>query len=243
MTGSPHDLTHDSSRPGSLPPPATPPATPESSPEGRPSDDPVPEASPPPRSSRLVGGLLLLTAGVLWLLDVTDVADLRWRLILPVGLIALGLAVVVLSFWTHAGGLIGVGAALTVLVVASALLPDHLSARIGEQEQRPIAVEQLRDRYAHGIGELTIDLRDLDVGDLPGVTTIRASVGVGSLDVRVPPDLTVVVAASVGVGEVSVFGRSNSGVGVDVEETNPSDADRTLRLELSVGLGEIEVRP
>lgn len=219
----------------------------DATPSGPPSADaPAPGAPAPPRpaarrASHLVGGLILLTAGVLWLLDVTDVVDLRWRAILPAGLVVVGLAVLVLSLWDRAGELIAVGVVLTVLVVASALLPDQLSARVGEQSQRPVAAADLRDQYSHGIGQLTIDLRDLAVSDLPADTTVAASIGVGELQVRVPTDnLTVVVVGSVGVGEVSAFGRTSSGFAVDLDESSPADGP-VLRLELSAGIGRIEV--
>ena len=204
---------------------------------------PSPLPPSPRRATHLVGGLLLLTAGVLWLLDAADVVDLHWRTILPAALIVVGVAVLVLSLWGAAHELIGVGVVLTVLVIASALLPEHISARIGDQEHRPATIEELRSHYAHGIGQLTIDLRGLDTDDLREPTTVGASVGVGELQVRVPPELTVTVVASAGVGEVSTTDRSNGGLGVDIEETLGTDTEAILRLELSVGIGRIEVTP
>lgn len=201
-----------------------------------------PHRTGPSRTApHLVGGLLLLVVGVLWLLDAAGAVDLRWRAILPAGLVVVGLAVLVLSLWGRAGELVGVGVVLTVLVVASALLPDHLSAGVGEVTHRPATVAELRDHYSHGIGELTIDLRDLT--DLPGDTTVGASLGVGELRVRVPPERAVVVDASAGIGEVTAFDRSNSGVAVDLQGSRPADGGPVLRLELSTGIGEIEVTP
>lgn len=236
MTGPSNDPRHTQTGPAPLPPPTAP--------DDRAGGTSDSAATPPSRrASHLVGGLLLLAAGVLWLLDVADVVDLRWRVILPAGLVVVGLAVLVLSLWGGAGELIGVGVVLTVLVIASALLPDQLSARVGDQNHRPETVVELRDHYSHGIGQLTIDLRGLGADDLPDGATMGASVGVGELQVRVPPELTVVVVASAGVGEVSTFDRSNSGFAVDVEETHGADTGAELRLELSVGIGRIEVTP
>ena len=224
--------------------PLPPPRTPDDRTGGEPAPASTPATTPAARrASHLIGGLLLLVAGVLWLLDVADAVDLRWRAILPAGLIVVGLAVLVLSLWGRAGELIAVGVVLTVLVVASALLPDQLSARVGEQTRRPAAVTELRDHYSHGIGQLTIDLRGLDAADLAAGATIGASVGVGELQVRVPPEVSVVVVASAGVGDVSAFDRSSSGFAVDLEESYRPEAGPELRLELSVGIGRIEVTP
>jgi hypothetical protein len=234
MTGPASDPSRTDAAP--LPPPVTP--------DGRTDGERDTGATPSTRrASHLVGGLLLLVAGVLWLLDVADAVDPPWRVILPAALVVVGLAVLVLSLWGGAGELIGVGVVLTVLVIASALLPDQLSARIGDQDHRPATAEELSDRYSHGIGELTIDLRGLGVDDLPDGATVGASVGVGELEVRVPRELTVVVVATAGVGEVSTFDRSNSGFAVEVEETYRVGTGPELRLELSVGIGRIVVAP
>ncbi|MEX2626830.1 MAG: LiaF domain-containing protein [Ilumatobacteraceae bacterium] len=223
--------TNDSTAP--LPPPRHP---------DEPTHGAPPRRTGPSRTApHLVGGLLLLVVGVLWLLDAAGAVDLRWRAILPAGLVVVGLAVLVLSLWGRAGELVGVGLVLTVLVVASALLPEHLSAAVGERTHRPATASELRDHYSHGIGELTIDLRD--VTDIAGDTTVGASLGVGELRVRVPPELTVVVDASAGVGEVTAFDRSSGGVAVDLRESRRVDGGPVLRLELSAGIGQIEVTP
>lgn len=194
----------------------------------------------PQAAASVVGGFLLLVVGVLWLLDATDTIELRWRILLPIALIVVGVTCAAVSIRQRVGGLVTVGVVLAVLVVASALLPDQLGFRVGDQIARPAAVADIRDEYSHGIGQLTIDLRDLDVDT---DTTVMAGVGIGELLVWVPDELSVVVVASAGIGEVSALGRSSSGVGARLDESFPiADGGPVIRLELSVGIGEVVVR-
>jgi hypothetical protein len=185
-----------------------------------------------------VVGVLLLAAGVLWLLDAGDVTDVAWRMLLPVALALVGAAVLALSIWRTAGSLIGIGVVLTVLVLASAVAPARISARVGDQVERPTTLEQTVDGYAHGMGTLTVDLRELPI-DRP--VTIEASVGMGELVVRVPSGQTVEVEANVGMGDINALGRTSSGIAPRLDERFTGDEGPTLRLELSVGMGQIRV--
>jgi hypothetical protein len=214
------------------------------------SEPPVASPSPPgepPRRSNLaqatasvVGGLLLLVVGVLWLLDATDTIELRWRILLPIALIVVGVTCAAVSTRQRVGGLVTVGVVLAVLVVASALLPDQLGFRVGDQMTRPAVAADLRDEYSHGIGQLTIDLRDIEFDT---DTTVAAGMGIGELLVWVPDEISVVVVASAGIGEVSALGRSSSGFGARLDERFPiADGGPVIRLELSVGIGEVVVR-
>jgi hypothetical protein len=211
------------------PPPAQPPP-----------GEPTRRANVPQAAASVVGGLLLLVVGVLWLLDATDTIELRWRILLPISLIIVGITCAAVSTRQRVGGLVTVGVVLSVLVVASALLPDQLGFRVGDQIARPAAVSDIRDEYSHGIGQLTIDLRDLE---LDTDITVAAGVGMGELLVRVPDEITIVVVASAGIGEVSALGRSSSGFGARLDERFPiADGGPVIRLELSVGIGEVVVR-
>jgi hypothetical protein len=188
---------------------------------------------------QLVMGGLLLAAGVLWLLQATDVVELRWRLVLPAALIVVGLAVVAVSWRRPAGGLVAVGVVLTVLVVASTAAPVRLSARVGDRSERPSTVAELQRSYSLGMGQLTVDLRRLT---LERDTTVEASVGVGELTVLVRPEVPLVVEASVAMGEVTAVDRVDSGLGVSMEERIPGTVEApTLTLELSVGVGQVRV--
>lgn len=203
---------------------------------------PVTARDGPPRSTpdwdRLVSGVLLVGLGVVWLLSTADVMDPNWRILLPAALIGVGGVMVLLAAWGRGADLVGTGVLLTVLVVIAAIVPANPSFRMGEQEVRPGTVEEVKARYAHGIGSLTIDLRDLDPG--LDVLELEASNGIGDLVVQVPADASLEVSARAGVGSVTVGDRRSDGFGPRVE-TQVAGEGPTLSLDLSVGVGDIRV--
>lgn len=203
-------------------------------------------------AGRIAVGLFLILLGAGWFIDSTGLADLRWDLLVPAALTATGAALVLGAYRARPGGLILLGALLTVWLIAmpgTAVRGNNgpfgelgVEDGIGERVESPDSVDELEPDYRHATGQLTIDLTDLD---LPARTTaLRASVGIGELVVVVPEDLPVRVRARSGAGEITLFGREQSGAGV--EETLATEefefARRRLDLRLSVGLGSIEVK-
>ena len=196
------------------------------------------------RSGRLVAGLLLVLFGVGWLLEVLDVIDFPWDVLLPIALILVGVAIVVASrSGARPGGLIAVGIVLTGVMVIGSAIDFPLGGGVGERLERPATVSELRDEYVLGIGQLTVDLTDLSAGALGADARTRVRVGVGQLVVIVPEDLPVLVFARATVGNVRVFEDEEGGFGAE-REAGPGLDGRgsVLELVLSVGLGEVEVR-
>lgn len=196
------------------------------------------------RSGRLVAGLLLVLFGVGWLLEVLDVIDFPWDLLLPVALVLVGVALVVASrSGARPGGLIAVGVVLTGVMVIGSAIEFPLGGGVGEREERPATVAELRQEYQLGIGQLTVDLTDLSSAQLDADARTRVRVGIGQLVVIVPEGLAVQVEARATVGNVRVFEDEEGGFGVE-REAGPGLDGRgaVLELVLSVGLGELEVR-
>ncbi|MCZ3386262.1 MAG: LiaF-related protein, partial [Actinomycetia bacterium] len=91
-----------------------------------------------------------------------------------------------------------------------------------------------------GIGELTLDLRRLDLTE---PVEIDASLGAGELRVLLPADVAVTMTADVAVGTIEVPGERTLD-GVDVSRTWERPAIETftsgsLDLMLSTGLGQV----
>ena len=196
------------------------------------------------RSGRLVAGLLLVLFGVGWLLEVLDVIDFPWDVLLPIALILVGVAIVAASrSGARPGGLIAVGIVLTGVMVIGSAIDFPLGGGVGERLERPATVSELRDEYVLGIGQLTVDLTDLSAGALGADARTRVRVGVGQLVVIVPEELPVLVFARATVGSVRVFEDEEGGFGAE-REAGPGLDGRgsVLELVLSVGLGEVEVR-
>lgn len=204
---------------------------------------PSPPVTPPkplPIGRLLVGAFLVLL-GIGWLLDAVDVLSVDWDVVLPVGLILVGIALV-FSAWRGEGrgGLIALGVVLTVLLTVGTVVHIPLGAGIGDRTERPATLGAVPERYELSIGKLTVDLTRLPSGATMVPTTIRARVGIGQLIVLLPEGVTPPVKARVGVGEAVAGDRRNGGIGVQLDREG-SDA-APFRLDLSVGLGQIEVR-
>src|SRR5690606_3081567 len=120
-------------------------------------------------------------------------------LVLPSALIIIGLGVLVGGRSPAARGLVGLGIGVAVVAVLTALFPAAPSFTAGDRTWTVTELGDLEDSYELGAGELTVDLRDLQLP--PGTTDLALHVGAGQLTVRVPADATVVVDAQVGLGE------------------------------------------
>ncbi len=196
------------------------------------------------RSGRLVAGLLLVLFGVGWLLEVLNVIDFPWDVLLPIALVLVGVALVVASrSGSRPGGLIAVGVVLTGVMVIGSAIDFPLGGGVGERMERPTTVAALRGEYRLGVGQLTVDLTNLSTAELDADARTRVRVGIGQLVVIVPEGLAVQVEARATVGNVRIFEDEEGGFGVE-REAGPGLDGRgpVLELVLSVGLGEVEVR-
>jgi hypothetical protein len=212
--------------PVTAPPPLSPPARP---------------ARPRPPLGRLAFGGLLVAAGVLWLLGALDVVDIPVHSILPIALIAVGVALVAGARTGRHGGLLALGTILTVVLALLASFDVRLQGGVGQKNVHPIPGEALETNYRLAVGQLTIDLTD---AKLPETTTdIHARVGVGQLTVRVPRGVEVIARGEAGAGQIVLFGKEESGVNRELTaSTRPaSEGPPRLRLFLTIGLGQIEV--
>jgi Cell wall-active antibiotics response 4TMS YvqF len=210
--------------------------------------EPLPPAGPAPPADRhgpaaatvLVGALLVLI-GIGWLLDAAGV-EVPWRAVLPAALIAVGLACVAGAFRGRQHALMVVGVALAVVLSLAAAadwdLEIPLGGGVGDRTERPTTPADLTG-YELGVGNLVVDLRQLQVP--PGTTTVQARVGVGELAVEVPQGVSVAVVARSGLGQVQALGQEEGGLASRIDAVSEAGGDRRLELDLRVGLGQVRV--
>lgn len=162
------------------------------------------------------------------------------------------------SAWLGRGLLlVPLGIVLAICLAASVWIDVPLRGGIGEHTDQPAAVDELGEPYRLAIGQLTVDLTNLDVDDAPvrrteaaPDATIEASVGIGKLTVVVPDDVGIELEARSGIGEIVVTdhgsdlsSRSDGGMGSSVDRFLPSatDGDDVLHVSARVGIGQVEI--
>jgi hypothetical protein len=187
-------------------------------------------------------GSLITVAGGLALLDALDVVGIDWTVVLAAGAVAVGLTVAVGALTGHAVGSV---ALLGVLLLAAAAVGlavrIPLSDGIGQRVDHPVTAAALAPSYRLGVGDLTVDLSDVSLA--AGTTDVSTRLGVGTLKVIVPAGVTVRLHDHASVGTVRAFGRERDGASADqrlVAHGAPGDT-RTLVLDASVGIGEVQV--
>ncbi|TCP58007.1 lia operon protein LiaF [Tumebacillus sp. BK434] len=95
---------------------------------------------------------------------------------------------------------------------------------------------------SYGVCDVKIDLSKAILPE--GETTIVIAALIGDIDIYVPYDLDVSVAASVSAGNLEVLGTKQGGLNCQMEKTSPgySSASRKVKISISVLLGDVDVR-
>ena len=178
--------------------------------------------------------LLAIGAGV------AALAGVSLQTFLALALLGVGAVMVLGSRVGRARGLLVVGLLLAAAATATSVTDLSLAGGTGDRTYHPVSVTQVRP-YRLGVGELTVDLTDLD---FTGTQAVKARIGVGQLTVVVPPDVHVVGNAHVGLGQARAFGgQYEDGTDVDRAFERQPDAEsaKRLHLDLDAGIGEINV--
>jgi phage shock protein PspC (stress-responsive transcriptional regulator) len=195
------------------------------------------------RRSLLPGalGAVLLLAGLLALLDATGVWNVDWRIALAaLVLLTGGLVVAGAAIGLRVGAVATLGLLLLCALALAVAIRVPVFAGWGDRVAHPASAATVADRYRFGVGHYTVDLGDVT---LPaGETSVRATLGIGDLRVVVPREATVRVDARASVGQLSLFGRVDSGTSVHEVFTDAGSSPlRVLVLDARVGIGQVEV--
>ena len=128
---------------------------------------------------------------------------------------------------------------LPLAIVAAADI--DVEGGVGEHRYRPASVNELRPDYQLGMGELVVDMRDVE---LPaGRTDLRVENGIGHVLVRVPENACVSADVEIGIGQSSILDHGRGGVDVNDDLATSAPAGTPIvHLEGDVGIGHLEVR-
>jgi predicted membrane protein len=109
-------------------------------------------------------------------------------------------------------------------------------------ERHPATAAAVESRYEIGAGELILDLTDVSDPESLDGRTIDMEAGAGRIEVVVPEGMNVTAHARAGLGDISLFGEHQDGGGIELTQNQFGGIDApSLRLDLQVGLGEVDV--
>lgn len=216
-----------------------------------PDERPVPVKAPAGPRSPLPGvtlAVLLIVLGALALVSRFSDWDPGASVFLGSALLVVGAGLVVAAFTggrTARGGLIAVGAVLSLGLIAAESVPwDRASGGVGDRTYAPADADSVRRLYDGGVGNLTIDLSEIDVSNLDEPIRTRVDQGLGDLEVVVPRDADVRVAIDTGLGDTRIFGTKGLTEGT-FEGTGPGawvdDGEPEIVLDIDGGMGNVEV--
>jgi phage shock protein PspC (stress-responsive transcriptional regulator) len=187
-----------------------------------------------------------ITAAVLIAIGVAAVIDRATTVTLLPGqffglaLTVIGAGLVIGSWWGRARVLILPALLVLLIGIPAAFMTVPLEGGVGGPYYAPTSRAELQDHYQLAFGKLTLDLSQMPVGTDP--ITVQASVGAGGLEVVVPDNAQVQVDTDVGAGYSYVLGDSQGGTDLS-NHYELGDLGRLIVLDLSAGIGGIEVHP
>lgn len=151
-----------------------------------------------------------------------------------------GLALIATAFVGGTRWLIVPALALVLPLGLVAAADIDLDGGVGKREYHPVTMGELRDHYELGIGDLDVDLTELDLPE--GRTDVDIDVGMGEAVVWVPREACVTSDVEIGAGAADIFDRDSDGVDVAFAQRAAPPAGRpVLHIEADIGLGVIEV--
>jgi phage shock protein PspC (stress-responsive transcriptional regulator)/predicted membrane protein len=162
--------------------------------------------------------------------------------VLAILAILAGMALVITAFAGGARWLIAPALILVLPLAIVAAADVNIDGGVGQRHYSPASVSELRPDYRLGMGELEIDMRDVQ---LPAAgTDVHVEVGVGHAVIRVPVDECVTSDVKIGVGQANLFDRGSGGVDVALADSATPPYAQTrphLHLDGDVGIGAFEV--
>ena len=167
--------------------------------------------------------------GNLWLALVIGVAALVWWRLGPASS---------RRRRVFAGSVVGLIALVLAAVVLAVRVP--LFAGIGDRTNTPVDAVNVHSKYELGIGDLTLNLANVALPK--GQTFVKATVGIGNLEVIVPANASVDIQGRTTAGNLQLLGQNDDGTHVSSHVVDRTGSGRVLVLDVRTGLGRVQVR-
>ncbi len=201
-------------------------------------------AAPSSRRGPITAGVLsLLSIGVALVIagSLSGWFDASASVVLAAALVVVGAGLVLASVVGRARWLFVVGFVLTFALLTAAAVEPLVEDGIGEEVVAPATLVGLESKYEHGIGDFTVDLRNVA---LDGKTRrVEVELGMGSLTVLVPRAGSLVVDAHVDAGNLSLpGGRTADGWDESLRYATGAEGKGGLVIDLEMGFGDAQVR-
>ena len=209
----------------------------------RPTPTPPPEPPRPPSIlGRATAAMALVVVGLAALVANLTTLDIGIAAYAALALTVVGAGLVIGAWRGRARGLLVLGVLIACVMAITAAVPRIPTSGGGQQTWTPRTIAEVRDSYELSMGQLTIDLTQLQVQPGQQVPPIEASLGAGQLVVEVPQNATVDLDAATNLGSISVFGEDREGTNVAFDQVfRGPEGSPTIQLDLANGLGETEV--
>ncbi|MDX6744452.1 PspC domain-containing protein [Actinocorallia sp. A-T 12471] len=187
---------------------------------------------------------LVLAGAAAWAVSATRLnPDHLQQLALSAALAVVGLGLVAGTWFGRPRGLVGVGALLSMALLASAATTElPPGSRFGDVEWRPVDPNATTQPYRLVAGNGTLDLTTLALN--PGDRyRVDAKLGVGGIRIVLPAHARVELHAATNLGDITVEKKINSGPRARVDQVLDGSGQNPPTLEVHVKgmLGDVEV--
>lgn len=180
-----------------------------------------------------LGGIILVTLGILFLLDnlgfasFGDIISTYW----PVILILIGVRI----FFRYGNSPTqpyaeGQHTVITGMTQESSASLLHSSNVFGDVDMKITSKDFHGGSISNTFGDMNIDLSEMQLAD--GEQLLKLDGVFGDLHVLVPKDMEIFVTAHSLFGDVRVLGNVKTGIGQELSHTTPSFGGSTKRLRL-----------
>ncbi|MCP5027490.1 MAG: PspC domain-containing protein [Actinomycetia bacterium] len=181
-----------------------------------------------------------VAAGLLLVLDTAGVIDLSMVVLAGSTLAIVGLGLITSAFLGRAPWLIPLGLLAALALSIAPIADASIDGGVGDRNVVVDGLSELQPRYQLGVGELLIDLTDLELDGTRQV--IAVDLGVGYTEIHLPRNATVEITGDVDIGYLNILGHEDSGFGAHSVVADDGTSTGTIVLDVEVGIGAAEVR-